>query len=343
MSVDPGSSGISPFRLGTILVRRRRYVLGGLLAALIIGVLYLTFRTPTYESTSAFAPQDEGSPLGEVAGLAQQFGVDLSQESKQRSPDFYVSLVTSRDVIQDILQKSFTSTDGASLTSHYSDEQDPLRRREEALRALRRDISTSVDRVAGIVTLSVEADDPLLGEELNRALLGAINEFDLGRRQSTARAEREFVEGRLTDLRDSLTTAEDRLQAFLAENRQFDNSPGLQFEHDRLERHMSMYQQLVATVAESFERARIAEVRNIPVITIVTEPSRPVYSSNLRAYQVLLIALLCGAITGSLLGLSVEWWHDAKSRDPYLAELRDELRAARGPPGDARASSAAES
>ncbi len=44
------------------------------------------------------------------------------------------------------------------------------------------------------------------------------------------------------------------------------------FEHDRLERPVSMRQELVTAMAQAYEQARVDEVRNTPVITVIDQP-----------------------------------------------------------------------
>ena len=72
-----------------------------------------------------------------------------------------------------------------------------------------------------------------------------------------------------------LAFAEDSLKAFMFENRQFSNSPQLVFEEDRLQRQVSMRQDLVSAIAQAYEQARIEEVRNLPVITVIDHPEPP--------------------------------------------------------------------
>jgi uncharacterized protein involved in exopolysaccharide biosynthesis len=54
------------------------------------------------------------------------------------------------------------------------------------------------------------------------------------------------------------------MQAFLQANRQWANSPDLTFQHDRLERDIALRQQVYTTLVQSFEQARISEVRDTP-------------------------------------------------------------------------------
>ena len=44
------------------------------------------------------------------------------------------------------------------------------------------------------------------------------------------------------------------------------------FGHDRLERQVSVRQELVTAMAQAYEQARVDEVRNAPVITVIDQP-----------------------------------------------------------------------
>ncbi len=125
-----------------------------------------------------------------------------------------------------------------------------------------------------------------------------VNEFNLRTRQSQAAAERRFIEHRVEQVRSEFRAAEDDLQNFLQNNRAFQNSPELLFQHDRLQREVSMQQQVFTNLMQSYEQARIAEVRNTPVITVVEKAEVPVMSDR----GGLRIRILIGAFLGLLLG-----------------------------------------
>src|SRR2546428_650042 len=104
-----------------------------------------------------------------------------------------------------------------------------------------------------------------LASELGLAL---VNTFNLERRQSRAAQEKRFVETRRTEARDELQVAEDRLKSFLERNRDYRNSPQLVFDQERLAREVALRQQLLTSLSQAYEQARIDEVRDTPVITV---------------------------------------------------------------------------
>lgn len=165
-----------------------------------------------------------------------------------------------------------------------------------------------------MVEVSVQTPWPGLSEILAGRILELVNDFNLQTRQSQAAAEREFVEGRLAVAQDSLRAAEERLADFLEGNRQWSNSPELGFQHDRLQRQVAMRQEVYTSLAEAYEQARIAEVRNTPVITVVEPPERPVKADSRRG----LLKLALGVVLGGMLGVFVAFGQE------YMARARSE-------------------
>jgi uncharacterized protein involved in exopolysaccharide biosynthesis len=169
-----------------------------------------------------------------------------------------------------------------------------------AVDRLRRNVSVATDPKSGLVTLRVSARGRELSETISRRLLDLVNEFNLQKRQTQAAAERKFVESRLLEARRELEAAEGDMQAFLQRNRSYQGSPQLTFEAGRLQRRITLRQEVYSSLAESFERARIDEVRNTPLITVVDAPE----GSGRKAGNVLVTAVV-GLIAGACIALLI--------------------------------------
>lgn len=112
-----------------------------------------------------------------------------------------------------------------------------------------------------------------------RRFVEVLNEFNLGTRQSQARQRRRFTGDRLRESQDSLARLEDALQVFLQTNRSFREAPALQARYDRLQRQISVYQELYTTLRREYEAARISEVNDTPLITVVERATVPLRRS----------------------------------------------------------------
>ncbi|MDB4888781.1 MAG: lipopolysaccharide biosynthesis protein [Gemmatimonadetes bacterium] len=266
-------------------------------------VIVLILQPATYTSASSFMPQTRRSAPS-LSGLAAQFGLSLPGEEPRQSPAFYTELIGTREILGALADARYsdpTLNRGDSVTLVDVLGKGPRTaalRRELAIRKLRKLVTTNISLKTGVIEVTVASRYPALAMQANRRLLDLVNQFNLEKRQSQAAGERRFVERRLQDVQIDLRSAEDRLQAFLQRNAIYRNSPQLSFEHDRLERAITMQQQLYTSLAQSFEQARIDEIRDSPLVTVIEEPSMPLVPEGKGLTKGGAIALFAGALLG---------------------------------------------
>src|SRR5690606_9280112 len=140
-----------------------------------------------------------------------------------------------------------------------------------------------------------------------------------------ARAEREFVGARLQEAERELREAEAELEAFLRQNRRYDQSAQLQFEYGRLQRQVELRQQVYVTLAQAFEQVRIEEVRNTPVISVLESPEGSARRRGGRIAKVMM-ALAVGVMAGLLAALVRDFARRERTRNPADYAEFDSLR-----------------
>ncbi len=315
-----------------VLLRYRRliFVLPVLFATAAIAISLLKQRT--YTASAAFIPQtSDAFRASPIAGMAAQFGVSLGSSQPSESPAFYSELMGTRSVLSAVANREYTigrkgaEAHGtlAQLLKITGTEPD---REERTVRYLKRAIKVSTSRETNIVGVSATTNDPALSRDLVVQMLGMVNRFNVERRQSQAKAERVFVEARMQDVKRDLHAAEDRLQLFLQRNRAFRNSPELTFENERLQRDVDMQQQVYTSFAETYERARIEEVRNIPVITILQDPTAP-FRPNPRGTTVrVLTGLSLGLLLALIAAFTLEYFRRSRGSADEDVAVFDTLR-----------------
>jgi uncharacterized protein involved in exopolysaccharide biosynthesis len=301
---SPAEDDVTLVSLLGFLVHHRWLILGtGLIAFLTIGV-WAFFGHRSYTSTARFMPQasSEGA-LARLSGLAASFGVSVPTTDAGSSPAFYSELLQSRDILRRTVETPYAfvaqgdSMRGTLVELFRSKGDTPGIRRDAAAKKLLKSMDVAVGRETGTVDLEISTPWPELSQQVAARMIQQVSDFNLNRRQTKAGAERRFIEARLVEAEDSLRAAESRLEAFLQRNRDYRNSPQLQFAYDRLQREVSMQQQVYTTLAQSYEAARIDEVRNTPVITVVEPPDLPAKPDPR-------LALVKGVLAG-LLGLGL--------------------------------------
>jgi len=289
------------------LLRNRRLILAtGLIAFLVIGVIAF-LRHRTYTSTARFMPQTSENVLSRLSGLAATFGVAVPGSDESSSPAFYADLLQSRDILRRTAETRYAfaargdSLHGSLIELLEVRGASPAIRRDEAAKELLKSITVTVGRETGTIDLEVTTPWAELSQQVAARMIQQVSEFNLSRRQTKAGAERRFVEARLAEAGDSLRGAEARLQSFLQRNRDYRNSPQLLFAHDRLDRELSMQQQVYTTLAQSYEAARIDEVRDTPVITVIEPPDLPAKPDPRLALVKGLLAGILGLALGAFI------------------------------------------
>ncbi len=306
--------------MARLLRRERRFVatFGVVLMLLVVG--FTVLRGRTYTSTAVFVPQNPEGTLSQFSGLAAQFGLPVTAADPSSSPAFYVSLLKSRDVLREVVLSRYrfawrSDTLGGTLIDLYeASGKTPEARRDATVKRLLDDLEIMTDRETGMVSIEVTTPWSPLSQQVAARLIEMVSHFNLLTRQTRAGAERRFVEARLKEAADSLRLVENRHKAFLQANRDFRNSPQLKFENDRLERDVQFQQQLYTSLAQSYEQARIDEVRNTPVITVLEPPDLPASPDPRRTILKALLGLIGGLALGFFLRLARHLYSEASRR-----------------------------
>jgi uncharacterized protein involved in exopolysaccharide biosynthesis len=331
---------VSLLWLVAVLVRDRRVILSLTAAGTILGLALALLRPKSYTTTFSLVPQSsQDATRAGLQSLAQQFGIPLSAlGGTSQQPQLYADVLLTRTVLEPIATDSFVvSADTARRVALWRflgvDDGESSVRIEETVRALRRDVlATGVAMRTGMVTARVRTQSPYVSLQIAERLLEGLNHFNVVTRQSQAREERRFAEGRLAATRVSLRAAEDALQRFLQVNREFVESPPLLFQRDRLQRDVQLQQQVVTSLAQQYEENRIREVRDTPVITMIETPSLAARPDPRLIGLILLLGAGAGAAVGVLTVLAREAWTSTRTvgRDPALALLSSEWKRMRG-------------
>lgn len=278
--------------------RIARAALGFAFLALLWGVL----PPRSYSVTSSFRPQAAAVPLGQLSSLAAQFGVALPTSEGGESSDLYLEFLQARVLLERIAGTMFRTDSGVliRLTEFLEiDESDSVLAREAVIDWLREEaITSSSDRITGTVSVTVSTSSAALSRDIAISVLSEVDRFNLESRRTRARAEAEFIQERLVEAESGLDEAEDKLRQFLVRNRRFSESPDLSFERERLQREVEMQQQVFTSLREALEQARIAAVRDTPVITVLQPPYLPPQPDS----RLLLLKIVLGISVGAVIG-----------------------------------------
>lgn len=315
------SGEYSLLTLGRLWARHGRATIGfPLLLAFATGVVSFIIR-PTYTATTTFVPEASSQtgrlPAG-LAGLATQFGISLGTDAS-KSPKFYAAVVRSRELMERVLLSKYvdprasSAGDSATLLRILGvkgrSSADSLYRGVKKLDDL---VAVNVNGATNIVSVSVDAHYATLAAAVANRFVEYLNAFNAQYRQSQAREQRLFVEQRLADGESELRGAEEDLRTFYERNRSWQQSPQLTFEEGRLRRQVEIRQELYLSLKREYETARIQEVNDTPVITVIDAATPPVKKSKPKRALLVALALILGSMLGSFWAAGGEYLQAAR-------------------------------
>lgn len=310
-------------------------------APFVITILVLGFvlvRGRSYTAESVIAPERSAGPGSGLAGLAAQFGLGGLVGGPSEPVQFYGAVVKSRELLRQVAEAEYTTTRGTfrkdSVRGTLIEIWDITADTREAavtaaVKALRESVEAIPDVQAGVLRIRTTARPAGLAEQINRQILANLNEFNIDKRQTQAEQERVFIEGRLEVARAELEAAEKELAAFYEANRSYQNSPRLAFEAARLERRLQIRQEVYRVLAQAYEEARIQEVKNTPVVTIVDPPegsAEPAISLRVLAMVVFSVS----ALVAVALALVLEYLREERAGE--IMQLADTVARSRDLP-----------
>ncbi len=323
-------------RVAALLVARIRFLVLAPLLVCVLTAIIVVLLPPTWASGGSFVPESNGNsqlPSG-LSGIASQFGINIGADAG-RSPDFYADLLRSRRVLEGVLGSRIASPFGGPDSILVFDlykikATTPERRAEEGVKGLRERMTIDVDRRTNVVHFTVEGPTASSARDVAALVLAQLAEFNVTARQSNARLRREFLEGRVAASSADLERAENAIKVFNERNRTWQSSPELQAEERRLERQVTVQQELYTTLRRNYEAVRLEEVNNTPVVTVIEQPEVP--GLRLRPRRTMTV-LLVGVIS-LLLSIGIVLAQAAHTRliavgDDDYRELRQSVSTLR--------------
>jgi uncharacterized protein involved in exopolysaccharide biosynthesis len=303
--------------LPSVIRKRWRWLIAVPAMSVIVGLVAVILQENHYTSHTSFIPAAKSaSGLGGLADLAAAAGVMGTVQANPASPQFYEQLLTAAPIVDGVLEANYprprrgyrvsAGADSARLWEILVPNAKPHERRlaDAAKKFLSEDVSTGLDRRTGIVSLDVRLNDPDLAARVADEFLAQIDVFNRSSLQTQARARRVFTEARAADAQQALAAAESALRAFLEGNRQYLQSPTLQFEQERLQRQLSLNQELYLSLRRELDLARIREVDDIPTITVI-EHARPAVEKSGPHRLLTIAAIMVLSLLGTAFGLAL--------------------------------------
>ncbi len=318
---------------------------------LILAILAVILIHPVYRSQASFVANSSASSklasglsggAGALGGLAAQLGVNTTVDPSE-SPNFYIQLMQSRELLTRLLKSRFSDprtespTDSAELLDMLRiRKKDPRRKLELGIKQISKDIDGKFEPKTNLVSIDVDAEWPDLSAAVANRTIELVTAFNKEQRTSRARTKRLFLEGRVELARNELKSVEAKHREFYDQNRLWRSSPELIFEEKQLQRDEDQAADLYLSLQRQFESALLDEVNDAALITVVDSAVAPRKAQWPRYWILLASTLMAGALLGFLVAGGAAILDDWRKRNPDSAEhlggsigrMRREIRGA---------------
>jgi len=288
---------------------------------LFLSAAYALLAQPFYQTSTKIVYQSSAKSTGNLAALASLAGVAMGAGGDDASA-YLADIVKSGDLMTLILDKEWR------VSSVFADTSTPVKienlwefetdtteqnwqeqKRSTLLKTLAEGgyISFSQDKKSGVITLTTEFEDPRVSYDVNVFLFQELNNTLVNKMNNKAKSNRQFIEGRLTEVKQDLARAENILKAYRERNR-LRLDPGDVLEDGRLQREVLINQEVMIQLQKQYEMAKIEEAKDMPVLDIIDSPRMPVEKSKPQRKKIVLMGLVAGLLLGLLAALGYDMW-----------------------------------
>ena len=168
-------------------------------------------------------------------------------------------------------------------------------------------IDISEDRATGILTLNINASEPIFAAEVNQALIEELDAHQRKYNKAKASNTKQFIEERIIDTEKELMATEEDLKVFKDRNRRIENSPALQLEQQRLAREVTVLTGVFTTLKQQLETTKIEEVKESDYVIVLDPPEIPLKRTKPKKHQMVILTGILGIVLGVILAFVREF------------------------------------
>jgi len=181
---------------------------------------------------------------------------------------------------------------------------------EIMLKALSRDVSLSVDKKEGYLTLHVTGSEPLQTAELALKTQQMLQEEVTRFRTEKAQEQLDYVQARYNEIKAETESLQAQL-ATVRDRSQDMTTTRARIEQERLQTKYNVSSAIYSEMAKQLEQAKMQVKRDTPTLTVIQPVTVPRQPSNSRA-KTLIVWTFLGFILGCGIVMARGYWPKVK-------------------------------
>lgn len=284
----------------------------------VLSCAYILCIPRTYTSSLSLAPEmNNSSSLGGTIGsLASSFGFDLGnmETSDAINPMLYPDLMEDNGFIVGLFDIKVVSADGEIkcnyydyLTKHqdepfwskgigsiknlFAEKETPIKgasksspymlskRQDGIVEGIRKDITISIDKKTAVITITAQAQDPLICKTLADSVKERLQVFITNYRTSKSRIDEEYYKNLATEAKHEYEKARQLYGSYADANTDLQLA-SLRSKQEDLENDMQLKYNAYSTMMTQYQAAKAKVQERTPAFTIVKGAAVPVKASG---------------------------------------------------------------
>ena len=324
--INSGNVGADTVSLNTDITKENIFSISDILLILaqqlkiitIVTIAFLfigfTFNWSTnqvyYKSSAKILLANSKSSTSGLAGLASQFGVNVSQgvaTADLSSVSLFPEILQSYTFLERMEDQKFyveKFQKELSLLEILIDDTEASKENRDSLfkSAMKAFLEmVSLTNEGSFSVLNVKAKEPVLARDINLKVLEELQELNRYYKSKNVSERIKFINNRIEKVGKELENSEQKLKIFREQNRQI-VSPALQLSQERLSRDVDIQKGIFLTLKQQLELANIEKIQNEALIQIFEYPRIPINGTGKNIRLVVLISSLLGLFAGIGLG-----------------------------------------
>ena len=262
----------------------------------------------TSSGTDAISPDLYPDVVSSIPFLLELFPVQVTNEKETLSASLYEYMDEHQKsawwsyilqapfkllgVVKDMFSKEEEKSSNELSSFHLT------RKQSDAISALQKRISVSVDKKTSVITVSVQMQDPLISANITQVVLNNLQSYITSYRTQKAKQDLEFTEKVFSEARESYYKAQRAYAAFEDANKNI-ISASYRTEQERLKNEMTLTFNVYNTLAQKLEQDKLRVQEQTPVYTVIQPATVPLKAASPKK-PLILIGFVFLAIFGAV-------------------------------------------
>ncbi len=299
---------------------------------ILLGVAYALLKQPLYTGTAKlYKTEGESGSTSQLQGLASQFGFGGAFGSSEMFN--IIDLVESRSIKKKVLLHQWETEKfdhPVNLIEYFEIDAETERKKiHQGLEHLNDYISANTDEETMLTTINVLMPEPELSARVTNYIVFLIEDYIIHEQKMQTRENLKYIQNRLDSVKLELKQAEEALKGFRERNRNIAQSPDLQTRQMRLQRQLTIKQEVYLLLQKELEMTKIELVKETPVINIVDHAEPPALRTEPKRTLIVIISAFLGFFLSLVVLVLWYLWkylrHEIKARNLLTKSSEENL------------------